>query len=80
MYIFEDKNKEMIALRPENTAGVVRAFISNNMQCSHSNPLNLFYHGPMFRYERHSFLHLFRTIVFFSLFFSYYQKKIVLTN
>jgi histidyl-tRNA synthetase len=52
MYIFDDKNNSKIALRPENTAGVVRAYISNNMHSSTSNPMNLFYHGPMFRHER----------------------------
>lgn len=52
MYIFEDKSKDLVALRPENTAGVVRAFISNRMTASQACPLNLFYHGPMFRHER----------------------------
>jgi histidyl-tRNA synthetase len=52
MYIFEDKNNDLVALRPENTAGVVRAFISNHMAASAANPANVFYHGPMFRHER----------------------------
>ncbi|MEE8394293.1 MAG: histidine--tRNA ligase [Rhodospirillales bacterium] len=50
MYTFDDKGGDSITLRPENTAGVARAFISNGM--THSLPLKLFYRGPMFRYER----------------------------
>lgn len=50
MYVFEDRGGESIALRPEGTAGVARAVISNGL--SHSVPLKLFYNGPMFRYER----------------------------
>lgn len=52
MYIFPDKSQNLITLRPENTAGVARAFITNHMKCSPGSPLNLFYAGPMFRYER----------------------------
>ena len=47
--------KEMggdLALRPEGTAGVCRAFIQNGWDKSESLPLRLFYTGPMFRYER----------------------------
>ncbi|MBT7957024.1 MAG: histidine--tRNA ligase [Rhodospirillaceae bacterium] len=50
MYTFEDKGGDQITLRPENTAGVARAFISNGLQ--QNLPLKLFYRGPMFRYER----------------------------
>jgi histidyl-tRNA synthetase len=50
MYTFEDRSGERLTLRPENTAGVVRAFLSNNLD--QSLPLKLFYAGPMFRYER----------------------------
>ncbi|MEE9544767.1 MAG: ATP phosphoribosyltransferase regulatory subunit, partial [Rhodospirillales bacterium] len=50
MYIFEDKNGESLALRPENTAGVARAFITNGM--AQKLPLKFFCRGPMFRYER----------------------------
>jgi len=50
MYTFVDRGGERITLRPENTAGVVRAFISNGLQ--QHLPLKYFYHGPMFRYER----------------------------
>lgn len=50
MYTFE-KSERSLTLRPENTAGVVRAFIENGM---HRLPLpvKLWYKGPMFRYER----------------------------
>lgn len=50
MYTFEDRAGERLTLRPENTAGVARAAISNGML--QGLPLRLFYAGPMFRYER----------------------------
>ena len=50
MYTFEDRGGEEITLRPENTAGVVRAVLSNSL--TQSTPLKFFYSGPMFRYER----------------------------
>ena len=50
MYTFKDKGDEEITLRPEGTAGIVRAIISNGL--SHEMPFKAFYHGPMFRYER----------------------------
>lgn len=50
MYSFADRGGDEITLRPENTAGVVRAVISNGL--TQSLPLRLFYQGPMFRYER----------------------------
>jgi histidyl-tRNA synthetase len=50
MYTFQDKGGDSVTLRPENTAGVVRAFLSNGLQ--QQLPLKLFYRGPMFRYER----------------------------
>ena len=50
MYSFEDKKGRSLALRPEGTAGVARAFISGLR--SEPLPLKLFYQGPMFRYER----------------------------
>jgi len=50
MYTFEDKGGEEITLRPENTAGVCRAFLSNGL-AQHA-PVRYFYGGPMFRYER----------------------------
>ncbi len=50
MYTFLDRNGEEITLRPEGTAGVARAFISEGL--SQRTPLKIFYSGPMFRYER----------------------------
>ena len=50
MYTFE-KSERSLTLRPENTAGVVRAFIENGMHRL-SAPVKLWYKGPMFRYER----------------------------
>ena len=49
-YSFEDRGGESLTLRPEFTAGVARAFISNNLQ--DQLPLKFFYAGPAFRYER----------------------------
>lgn len=49
-YNFTDRGGESFTLRPENTAGVVRAMISNGL--TQSLPLKYFYAGPMFRYER----------------------------
>src|SRR5215204_3343822 len=50
MYNFTDRGGEEVTLRPENTAGVVRAVLSNGL--TQSTPLKFFYSGPMFRYER----------------------------
>lgn len=50
MYTFETKGGESVTLRPEGTAGIARAFISNGL-AQHA-PLKLFYNGPMFRHER----------------------------
>ena len=50
MYNFEDKGGRKIALRPEGTAGVVRAYIENGMS-SNLSPVKLWYHMPMYRYE-----------------------------
>ena len=49
MYTFEDRNGESLTLRPEGTAGCVRAAIQNGML---GTPQRLWYSGPMFRYER----------------------------
>jgi histidyl-tRNA synthetase len=51
MYSFEDKGGRRLALRPEETAGVVRAFIEHNMY-SGSGLIKTYYKGQMFRYER----------------------------
>lgn len=50
MYTFEIAERSL-TLRPENTAGVVRAYIENGMHRLPS-PVKLWYKGPMFRYER----------------------------
>ncbi len=50
MYTFTDRGGEEVTLRPENTAGVVRAVVSNKL--FQDTPLKFFYSGPMFRYER----------------------------
>ena len=50
MYTFTDRGGESFTLRPEGTAGVVRAFISEGME--QNQPVKLMYAGPMFRYER----------------------------
>ncbi len=51
MYRFKDKGDNDVSLRPEGTAGVVRAFIQNKLDRS-GGTHRFFYHGSMFRYER----------------------------
>jgi histidyl-tRNA synthetase len=50
MYSFEDRGGESLTLRPEFTAGIARAFITDGWQ-QHA-PLKVATHGPLFRYER----------------------------
>src|SRR5690606_36906480 len=50
MYSFEDRNQESLTLRPEGTAGCVRAAIEHGLL--HNQVQKLWYAGPMFRYER----------------------------
>jgi histidyl-tRNA synthetase len=50
MYAFDDRNGESIALRPEATAGIVRAAIEHNFL--YNGPMRVWTAGPMFRYER----------------------------
>lgn len=50
MYTFEDKGGRSITLRPEGTAGVVRAYLENGMG-SLPSPVKLWYAMPMYRYE-----------------------------
>jgi histidyl-tRNA synthetase len=50
MYTFEDRGGELITLRPEFTAGICRAYLSEGWQ--QFAPLKLATHGPAFRYER----------------------------
>lgn len=53
MYDFKDKGDRHVALRPEGTAGVVRAFIENKFYGPEvPKPFKVYYMGPMFRYER----------------------------
>lgn len=50
MYTFEDRGGEQVTLRPEYTAGIARAFMSNGLQ--QSTPCKFYSFGPIFRYER----------------------------
>ena len=50
MYTFEDRNGDSLSLRPEGTAGCVRAAIENGLL--HNQIQRLWYKGPMFRHER----------------------------
>src|SRR5690606_36529724 len=50
VYTFTDRGGDQVTLRPENTAGVVRAMISGGL--TQDLPQRFFYAGPMFRYER----------------------------
>ncbi|HHT97170.1 MAG TPA: histidine--tRNA ligase [Clostridiales bacterium] len=51
MYSFEDKGNRNITLKPEGTAGVVRAYLENNLYAE-TQPTKLFYITPAFRYEK----------------------------
>jgi histidyl-tRNA synthetase len=51
MYTFLDRKGRSLTLRPENTAGVVRAIVENGLAAG-PMPLRLWYAGPQFRYER----------------------------
>ena len=51
-YDFEDKGGRKITLRPEGTAGVVRAYIENKMYGDPNQPVKVYYNGTMYRYER----------------------------
>ena len=50
MYSFTDRGGDSLTLRPEGTAGVCRALVTNGL--TQSLPQKVFYAGPMFRYER----------------------------
>jgi histidyl-tRNA synthetase len=50
MYSFDDRGGESLTLRPEFTAGIARAYLTNGWQ--QYAPLRLATHGPLFRYER----------------------------
>ena len=50
MYNFKDQGGDDLVLRPEGTAAIVRALITNSLQEDVNK--NFYYHGPMFRRER----------------------------
>ena len=50
MYTFDDRGGDSVTLRPEFTAGIARAYITNGWQ--QYAPLKVATHGPLFRYER----------------------------
>ena len=51
MYTFDDKGGRSISLKPEGTAGAIRAYLENSMYAE-SQPTKLFYFTPAFRYEQ----------------------------
>jgi histidyl-tRNA synthetase len=51
MYTFQDRSGDSIAMRPEGTAGVVRAYLEHGM-ISWPQPVKLYYFGPFFRHDR----------------------------
>ncbi|OGY90893.1 MAG: histidine--tRNA ligase [Candidatus Komeilibacteria bacterium RIFCSPLOWO2_01_FULL_52_15] len=51
MYVFTDPGNERVALRPEGTPGVVRAYIEHGL-LNQPQPVKFFYMGPMFRHDR----------------------------
>lgn len=51
MYSFKTRGGDDISLRPEGTAGIVRAYIENGMQVR-PHPVKLYYYGPMFRHDQ----------------------------
>lgn len=52
MYTFLDKGNRSLSLRPEFTAGIIRAIVHNKLYALDDLPLRLFYEGSCFRYER----------------------------
>jgi histidyl-tRNA synthetase len=52
MYTFNDRSDRSLTLRPEFTAGVIRAVVENKLSATEDLPIKLFYDGPVFRYER----------------------------
>ena len=50
MYTFPDRNGDFLTLRPEGTAGCVRALLQHGL--INAGPQRVWYHGPMFRHER----------------------------
>lgn len=52
MYTFLDKGNRSVTMRPEFTAGVMRAIVSDKLYATEDLPLKIYYEGPAFRYER----------------------------
>src|SRR5258708_23852401 len=52
MYSFQDRKARSLTLRPEGTAGVVRAYAEHSLGQGENGEAKLYYIGPMFRYER----------------------------
>jgi histidyl-tRNA synthetase len=52
MYSFLDKADRSLSLRPELTAGVIRAVVEHKLDVTSDLPLKVYYLGPAFRYER----------------------------
>jgi len=51
MYTFEDRGGDLVTMRPEGTAGVIRAYLQHSLNAQEAVS-KLYYMGPMFRYER----------------------------
>ena len=51
MFSFKTLGREEVSLRPEGTAGFVRAYVEHGM-LNKPKPVKVFYLGPMFRYDR----------------------------
>jgi histidyl-tRNA synthetase len=51
MYSFKDRSDHEVSLRPEPTAGIVRAYVEHGMS-SWPQPVKLYFQGPLFRYDR----------------------------
>jgi len=51
MYVFEDRDGDLLALRPEFTAGIMRAYVENGLHTL-PTPLKVWTMGPLFRHER----------------------------
>ncbi|MEA5018142.1 MAG: histidine--tRNA ligase [Erysipelotrichaceae bacterium] len=52
MYTFDDNGGRSLTLKPEGTAGIIRAFVENKLYNTTDLPLKLYYIAPNFRYER----------------------------
>ena len=52
MYTFLDRGDRSMTLRPEGTAGVVRAYVDSKLYANPDTPHKYYYYGPIFRYER----------------------------